>query len=85
GGFVGTHLGLIQMTVSRDELASVLAHELSHITQRHIARRIAGDSKTSMVAVAGLLLGILAASRGNPEMAQASIITGQAGATQLAL
>ena len=41
GGFVGTHLGLIAMTVSRDELASVLAHEISHVTQRHIARRIA--------------------------------------------
>ena len=85
GGFVGTHLGLISMTVSRDELASVLAHELSHITQRHIARRIAGDSKNSMVAVAGLLLGILAASRGNIDMANAGIVGGQAAATQLSL
>jgi len=85
GGFVGTHLGLIQMTVSRDELASVLAHELSHITQRHIARRIAGDSRNSMVAVAGLLLGILAASRGNIEAANAGIVGGQAAATQLSL
>ena len=85
GGFVGTHLGLIQMTVSRDELASVLAHELSHITQRHIARRIAGDSRNSMVAIAGLLLGILAATRGNADMAQAGIVTGQAAATQLSL
>lgn len=85
GGFVGTHLGLIQMTVSRDELASVLAHELSHITQRHIARRIAGDSRNSMVAIAGLLLGILAASRGNIEAANAGIVGGQAAATQLSL
>ena len=85
GGFVGTHLGLISMTVSRDELASVLAHELSHITQRHIARRIAGDSRNSMVAVAGLLLGILAATRGNIDMANAGIVGGQAAATQLSL
>ena len=85
GGFVGTHLGLIAMTTSRDELASVLAHELSHITQRHIARRIAGDSRNSMVAVAGLLLGILAASRGNIDMANAGIVGGQAAATQLSL
>ncbi|RZJ11554.1 MAG: hypothetical protein EOP39_06020 [Rubrivivax sp.] len=85
GGFVGTHLGLIAMTVSRDELASVLAHEISHVTQRHIARRIAGDSKNSMVAIAGLLLGILAASRGNADLAQAGIIGGQAAATQLSL
>lgn len=85
GGFVGTHLGLIAMTNSRDELASVLAHELSHITQRHIARRIAGDSRNNMVAIAGLLLGVLAASRGNIEMANAGMIGGQAAATQLSL
>jgi beta-barrel assembly-enhancing protease len=85
GGFVGTHLGLIAMTVSRDELASVIAHEISHVTQRHIARRIAGDSRNSWVAVAGLLLGILAASRGNIDLANAGIVGGQAAATQLSL
>jgi predicted Zn-dependent protease len=41
GGYVGVHLGLIAMTATRDELASVLAHELSHVTQRHIARGVA--------------------------------------------
>ncbi|WP_422010692.1 M48 family metalloprotease [Roseateles sp.] len=85
GGFVGTHLGLIAMTSSRDELASVLGHELSHITQRHIARRIAGESRNSMIAIAGMLLGVLAASRGNIEMANAGIVGGQAAATQLSL
>jgi predicted Zn-dependent protease len=44
GGFVGVHLGLIAMTGTRDELASVLAHELSHVTQRHIARGMANSS-----------------------------------------
>ncbi len=85
GGYVGVHLGLIAMTVSRDELASVIGHEISHVTQRHIARRIAGDSRNSWVAVAGLLLGVLAASRGNIDMAQAGIVGGQAAATQLSL
>lgn len=85
GGFVGTHLGLIAMTSSRDELASVLGHELSHITQRHVARRIAGESRNSMIAIAGMLLGVLAASRGNIEMANAGIVGGQAAATQLSL
>jgi predicted Zn-dependent protease len=41
GGYVGVHLGLIAMTATRDELASVLAHELTHVTQRHIARGMA--------------------------------------------
>ena len=85
GGYIGVHLGMMAMTATRDELASVLAHELSHITQRHIARRIAGDSRNSWVAVAGLLLGILAASRGNVDLANAGIVGGQAAATQLSL
>ena len=38
GGWLGLHLGLVSVTTSRDELASVLAHELSHVTQRHISR-----------------------------------------------
>jgi predicted Zn-dependent protease len=45
GGFVGVHLGLMAMTGTRDELASVLAHELSHVTQRHIARSVASASR----------------------------------------
>ncbi|MBP7668801.1 MAG: M48 family metallopeptidase, partial [Burkholderiaceae bacterium] len=32
GGYIGVHLGLLSMTATRDELASVLAHELSHVT-----------------------------------------------------
>lgn len=85
GGFVGVHLGLIAMTVSPDELASVIGHEISHVTQRHIARRIAGDSKNSMIAIAGLLLGVLAASRGNVDLANAGIVGGQAAAQQASL
>ncbi len=85
GGFVGTHLGLIAMTSSRDELASVLAHELSHVTQRHIARRISGESTGTLLSVAGLLLGILAATKGNIQAANAGIMTGQAAAAQMSL
>jgi predicted Zn-dependent protease len=86
GGFVGVHLGLIAMTGSRDELASVLAHELSHVTQRHIARRLAGDSRNSMLALAGLLAGIIVASRsGSTDMANAAIVGSQAAAAQASL
>lgn len=85
GGFIGVHLGLIAMTVSRDELASVLGHELSHVTQRHIARRIAGDSKSTLLSVAGLVAGLLAASRGSIDMANAAIVGSQAAAQQISL
>ncbi|WP_428510720.1 M48 family metalloprotease [Roseateles sp.] len=86
GGFVGVHLGLIAMTSSRDELASVLAHELSHVTQRHIARRIAGDSRNSMLAMAAMLAGLIAASRsGSIDAANAAIVGPQALAAQASL
>lgn len=45
GGYLGVHLGLIAVVGSRDELASVLGHELSHVTQRHISRVMAKQSQ----------------------------------------
>jgi predicted Zn-dependent protease len=53
GGYVGVHLGLIALTTTSDKLASVLAHELTHVTQRHIARSIAPQQNASMVAHGG--------------------------------
>ena len=83
GGYVGVHLGLIALTSAPDQLASVLAHELTHVTQRHIARSIAPQQRASMMAVAGLLLGILAASRSNNiDAANAAMMGGQAAAIQ---
>jgi len=83
GGYVGVHLGLIAITNTRDQLASVLAHELAHVTQRHIARSVAGTRTSSLVSVAALLLGILAASRSNNvDVANAAITGGQAAAIQ---
>ncbi len=85
GGFVGVHLGLMAVTGTRDELASVLAHELSHVTQRHIARSIASSSRQSLVGLAALLLGVLAASRaGNSsgDATQAVIVGSQAAMVQ---
>jgi len=81
GGYIGVHLALINLTASADELASVLGHELSHITQRHIARSITVGQRQSLLALAGLILGVLAA-RSNPDAAQAAIMSGQAAAAQ---
>jgi predicted Zn-dependent protease len=83
GGFVGVYLGLISITASRDELASVLAHELSHVTQRHIARSMVNSSRQSMVGLAAMILGMIAAGRsGNPDMALAAMAGGQAALAQ---
>lgn len=81
GGYIGVHLGLMAMTTTTDELASVLAHELSHVTQRHIARMMGQQARTSWMSMASMVLGILAASR-NPAAAQALIYGGQAATIQ---
>jgi beta-barrel assembly-enhancing protease len=83
GGFIGVHLGLIAITATPDELASVLAHELTHVTQRHIARSFANSKRQSMISIAGLILGVLAASRANSgDGINAAIVGSQAVAAQ---
>jgi predicted Zn-dependent protease len=85
GGYVGVHLGLIAVTETRDELAAVLAHELSHVTQRHIARGIDNSKHQSLVGMATMILGALALSRsagGAPGAGEALIVGGQASSLQ---
>ncbi|MEO7150100.1 MAG: M48 family metalloprotease [Burkholderiaceae bacterium] len=85
GGYVGVHLGLIAITATRDELASVLAHEMSHVTQRHIARSVANSKRQSLLSMASLIVGVLVASRSGRsggDVANAAITGGQALAMQ---
>jgi predicted Zn-dependent protease len=83
GGYVGVHLALINLTGSADELASVLAHELTHVTQRHIARSVTTSQRQGLLALAGLIAGIVAAARSNnTDAAQAAIMGSQAAALQ---
>ena len=81
GGYLGVHLGLIGAVSSSDELATVMAHELTHVTQRHIARMFAEDKKNMPLMIAGMVLGALAASK-SPDAANALIVGGQAAAIQ---
>jgi predicted Zn-dependent protease len=86
GGYLGVHLGLIAAVSSGDELASVLAHELSHVTQRHIARMISQQGRQGPMVIGAMILGMLAASRtANPSSmsaANAVMVGGQAAAMQ---
>ncbi|MFA7317647.1 MAG: M48 family metalloprotease [Sulfuricella sp.] len=81
GGFIGVHTGLILSAQSESELASVLAHEISHVTQRHLARVIAGTQKNTLTSLAALAIAILAA-RSNPQVANAAVATAQATGIQ---
>ena len=81
GGYFGVHLGLIAVVSSRDELASVLGHELSHVTQRHISRLIAKQGQQTPWMIGAMILGALAASK-NADAGNAMIVGGQAVAAQ---
>jgi len=81
GGWLGLNSGLVAVTANRDELASVLAHELSHVTQRHISRMVTQEKQMAPWMVAAMVLGALAATR-NPNMGGAVMMGGQAGLLQ---
>lgn len=81
GGYMGVYLGLIGVVGSGDELASVLAHETSHITQRHIARLMAQQGRQTPLMLASMILGALAATR-SPDAAMALMTGGSALAVQ---
>lgn len=81
GGFIGVHTGLIVTAQSESELASVLSHEISHVTQQHIARGISQQSQAYATTLLALAFAILA-SRHNGEAAQGALIAGQAAGMQ---
>ena len=81
GGYMGVHLGLIGAVSSRDELAAVLGHELSHVTQRHISRLMTQQSRQTPWLIGAMILAALAASK-SPQAANAAIAGGQAVAMQ---
>jgi predicted Zn-dependent protease len=59
GGYVGIHSGLLLATKNESELAGVMAHEISHVTQRHISRAIYANSRASILNMAAMLGAIL--------------------------
>ena len=81
GGFIGVHTGLILVAQNESELASVLSHEIAHVTQRHIARLIAAQQRTGLASMAALAVAILAA-RSNSQISAAAIAAAQAGSIQ---
>jgi beta-barrel assembly-enhancing protease len=81
GGYVGVNTGLILLAQTESELASVLAHEISHVTQHHMARALSKQKDSMLMSLAGLGLAILAArgsSASSGDAAQAAIAATQA-------
>ena len=84
GGFIGVHTGLLLAAQTESELASVLAHEISHVTQHHIARLVGKQSQLSTIGIAGLLVALLA-TRSGSDLGQAAMLATQGGAIQAQL
>jgi predicted Zn-dependent protease len=84
GGHIGIHSGLILTAQTESELASVVAHEIGHVVQRHLARMVDKQNQLQIASIAGLALAILAAGT-SPEVAQAAAVASQAGPLQAAL
>lgn len=81
GGYIGMHTGLILAARSESELAGVLAHEISHVTQSHLARMFGTQGQAQLATLLSLAVAMLAA-RSNPDVAMGAAIGGQAAAVQ---
>jgi len=82
GGYVFINAGLILATSTESELAGVMAHETAHITQHHIARMLADQSKQSLPTIAALIGAILLGAVGGGQAAEGAIAATQGMAVQ---
>lgn len=83
GGFIGVNAGLVTATRSEAELAGVLAHEIAHVTQRHIARSIQNAGRANLASAAAVLAAILiSATTGMPGDAMLGTMTAAQGLAQ---
>ena len=82
GGFIGIHSGLILNTRTESELASVLAHEIAHVTQHHIARSVETSQLLSLPTIATIIAAIVAGAK-NPQFGEAAVAAIMAGNIQM--
>lgn len=83
GGYIGVHSGLIMAAQTESELASVLAHEISHVTQHHLARQLNTQSQAQLPMLLSLAVAILASrAHAGGDFAQGALLAGQAAGLQ---
>lgn len=81
GGVIGVHTGLFLSSNSESELASVLGHEIGHVTQHHLARMLAKQKTDTFKNIAGIAVALLVA-RSNPQLASGALATSSAAGIQ---
>lgn len=86
GGFIGFYSGLILLARTEDQLAGVLAHEISHVSQRHIARMFERSEQLTLPVLAGLIGSILLGiGTQNSQLGASAMLSTLAGAQQAAI
>ena len=78
GGIIGVNAGLFLNARNEGQFASVLAHELAHISQRHYARSVEQSRNSTLPNIAGLLAGLAIAAAAGGEAGQAALMVNQA-------
>jgi predicted Zn-dependent protease len=82
GGFIGINAGLILATQSEAELAGVIAHEVAHVTQRHIARGFADQQQLGIPFAAAMLASALLAATSDSQVGSAAMAGTMAASVQ---
>lgn len=85
GGYIGIHTGLFNKTDNESELASVIGHEIAHVTQRHLARRIELSNQLTIPTLAAIVAGLLIASRSSNSNATIAALTAPSALKQQAI
>ena len=80
-GYIGIHTQLILEAENESQLASVLAHEIAHVSQRHLARAYDNSGNSTALTLATLLAAILVGTQ-DSQAAQAVLMSGIAGSQQ---
>ena len=84
GGYVGVNSGLIDAMVQEEQLASVVAHEVAHVTQRHHARAFATGNRATLSTAAAVLAAIII-GQASPQAGSAALAAGLAASQQSAI
>lgn len=84
GGYIGIHTGLVTASRTESELAGVMAHEIAHVTQHHLARSYERASQMNMPLTAAVIAAIILGA-GNPALGEAALAATMAGGTQMQL
>lgn len=82
GGFIGFNAGLLISSQSESELAGVMGHELTHVTQRHIARSQEAQGGIGPIATWAMVLAAIIAGSANPDVILAALAIGQSSLYQ---